>query len=281
MNGPHRPRAGRLFRVGTVALLAFACCVTAAAAFTGHAAKPTAKSASTPTSVVGLSAHVSLPNLPGASSSLLPPVAQGDNPVQPAFATSLGAGQYTVLPTLAISTTFTFPSTTCASDSDYEWLLPGLWIFDLSGNLVDYVFGEVNCDAGFKNQDFGACIQGNCKVSKVTPNPGNVIEAVYYQDSSGGAAFIYDRTQRAAVYRGGAPLSGPSSIFVGDLGPAPFGVSAVPTFTTVPFSISTINGAYIHDWFPYRFNLQTGSNVQIKADVAKTTDFTTTWYHNN
>jgi hypothetical protein len=281
MNGPHRPRAGRLMRVGAVALLALVCCVSAAAAVTIHPAKPAAKSASKPTSVVGLSAHVSLPNLAAASGSLLPPAAQNDNPVQPAFATSLGAGQYTVMEVMTASTTFTFPSTTCASNSDYEWLLPGLWIFDTSGNLVDYIFAEVNCDAGVKNQDFGVCIEGNCKVSKVTPNPGDVFEAVYEQDTTGALGFIDDRTQRATVYRGGAPLSAPNPIFMGDLGPAPFGVSAVPTFSTVPFSISTLDGAYIHDWFPYRFNLQTGSHVQIKSDVAKTTSFTTTWYHNN
>jgi hypothetical protein len=277
MNGLHRPSAGRLMRVGTVALLVFVGCVSVATAMTGH----TATSAAKPTSVVGLSAHVSLPSVAGVGGSLLPPGAQGDNAVQPAFDTSLGAGQLVITEALTASTTFTFPSTTCASNSDYEWLLPGLWIFDTSGNLVDFIFAEVNCDAGFKNQDFGVCMQGSCKVSKVTPNPGDVMEAVYEQDSTGAAGWIDDRTQRATAEKGGSPLSGASAEFEGDLGPAPFGVSAVPTFDTVPFSISTLNGAYIHDWFPFRLNLQTGSRVQIKSDVAKTTSFTTTWVHNN
>jgi len=276
MYGLHRPSAGRLPRLGVLALLVVACSATAAMAATSHDKKAVGK----PASVVGLSAHVSLPAVAPVSGS--PPVpGTPDNAAQPfAYDVSLGAGQLVILEALAASTTFTFPSTTCASNSDYEWLLPGLWIFDTSGNLVDYMFAEVNCDAGFKNQDFGVCIQGTCKVSKVTPNPGDVMEASYSQDSTGAAGFVWDHTQRAIVEQGGSPLSGASAEFEGDLGPAPFGVSAVPTFTDVPFSISTLNGAYIHDWFPFRLNLQTGSRVQIKASPATTTSFTTTWFHN-
>jgi hypothetical protein len=274
MKGLRRPKAGRTLRVGVLALLSLVCFASAAMAATSHNAKKSAA-----TSTAGLSAHVSGLNAAGGQLSPVPGPASG--PIDAAGTnTSLGAGAEVGGVALATAgTTFTMPAFSCASNSDSEWLLPGLWVFDSSGNLVDQVDVNFNCNGGSKLQESVICIEGGSCDTSVHPNPGDVIEAVYVQTSSIAIGEIIDRTQGTVASASGSPTTG-STILEGDMGPAAFGVTQVPTFIKVPFSISTLNGFYIGDWGPARLNLKTGAFVQIAGGAIKTTSFGTTWKHN-
>jgi len=263
-----------MVRVGTVALLVLVCCAWAASA---AAAKQSAK----PTSTAGLSARVSLPSGAAVQSSLVPGHMTGAAQAA-GINTSIGAGQYVGgIDLQSASTTFTMPSFSCAYGNDQEWMLPGLWVFDSSGFLVDQVDVNFNCNFGGTYQSDVICIEGGSCSTNIAPNPGDVIEVVYIQDSAANFAIgeVLDRTQGTIDTASGTATTG-SVVLTGDMGPSYFGVNAVPTFSKNNFSISTLNGFYLSDWGPARLNLQTSSDVQIKSGAVKTTSFDTSWVHN-
>jgi hypothetical protein len=265
-------------RGGALALVAAGCCASAAIAATSHSAKHVTKPTGAE-STAGLSAQVSLPGASAAQPSAAPDAAAG--PIQTAGTnSSLGAGAERGAVVLAsASDTFTLPTFSCASPSDKEWLLPGIWIFTSGGSVVSQVDVNFNCNSGVKLQQGVICINGGTCNQTLHPNPGDVIEAVYVQTGSTATGELIDRTQGTSAVATG-PLATGTVVFEGDLGPSPFGVTQVPTFVSVPFSVATINGFYVADWGPTRFNLQTGSFVQITAGAVKTTSFKTTFVHN-
>lgn len=279
MHGLHRPSAGRPVRIGVVALLVLVSCVSAATAAARHGGKSAAKSASAPTSTFGLSAHVSLPSTTAGNTSHMP-----GGPIQfTAVNSPLGAGnELAQVDLVSAGVTFTMPSFSCASNSDQEWLLPGLWIFDESGNLVAQVDVNFNCNFGNKLQLGIACIESACNTggSGVSPNPGDVIEVSFTQDSIDGAqAIVDDRTLTQDAIATG-PLTAGDTVLAGEMGLSAFGVAAVPVFTKIAFSIATVDGEYLSDNGPHtRFNLQTGSDIQIKSGTVLTTSFGTTFVH--
>jgi hypothetical protein len=220
-----------------------------------------------------------LPGAAGAQPSAAPDAAAGA--IEAAGTNSaLGAGAERSGVVLAsASDTFTLPTFTCASASDKEWLLPGIWVFTSGGSLVSQVDVNFNCNSGAKLQQGVICINGGTCNQTLHPNPGDVIEAVYVQTSSSATGELIDRTQGTSAVATG-PLTTGTVVLEGVMGPSVFGVTQVPTFLSVPFSVATLNGFYIADWGPLRLNLQTGSFVQIKAGAAKTTSFKTTFVHN-
>jgi len=243
------------------------------------------KSAGQQASTAGLSAHVALPSGAAGQAGLVPDGAVRGVVQNSGINTSIGAGQYVgAIDLQSASTTFTMPSFGCASSNDYEWLLPGLWVFDSAGNLVDQVDVNFNCEAGgSKYQTDVICMEGGGCDQSISPNPGDVIEATYIQDGAANLSvgIINDRTQGTVAVEEGTATSG-STILQGDMSPAPFGYgTAVPLFTKVPFSISTLNGQYTSDWNPLQLNLMNGSDVQIKSSTVKTTSFSTSFAHNN
>jgi hypothetical protein len=119
-------------------------------AATNNSVKPV----TVPRSTAGRAAHVSVAALAAAGSAAGAAPDAGTN-------SALGAGQVTNQPVFAIGVTFTMPSFSCASSSDAEWLLPGIWIFDNNGNLVAQVDVNFNCDSGAKTQQSVICIIGS------------------------------------------------------------------------------------------------------------------------
>jgi hypothetical protein len=266
-----------MLRVGVVALLVCVCSATAAFAATRH----TAKQAAALSPVKPSSVHASLPSAAPPASNTLPVLhVQSDGAVQAAGTnTSFGAGQLASGELLTASTTFTMPSYSCFLNSDNEILAPGLYIYNSIGQLSGYMLAEQVCESGSSAAFFFVCSDTTCS-SIGTPNPGDVMEAVYEQDSSSSALVLTDRTQGTQVSAGGTAPSVGGYAFAGDLGPGAFGFPAVPNFDKVPFSITTFDGFYFSDVAPVRFNLQTFSDVQIKSGAVKTTSFTTSWVHN-
>src|SRR5262249_21770757 len=157
-----------------------------------------------------------------------------------------------------------------------EWLLPGLWIFDGSGNLQSQVDVNFNCNFGSKLQTDVICVYGGSACDQtIAPNPGDVIEAVYVQNATTAYGEIIDHTQGTSAVVTGT-LGGSTIVLVGDKGPSSFGVTSVPTFKKVPFKTGTVNGFYLGDWGPTTLALKTATHVQIQSTGVPTTNFVTT-----
>ena len=270
-----RRRSRRIGRVAAAGLLLLAVCASSALAATSHASR----ASGAPVSTAGLTAQLPASALHAGGT---PSLAPGSSSEAGAAATNsaIGAGQYVGLVLVSASTTFTMPSFSCHSSSDSEWLLPGLWIYNTSGQLVSQVDVNFNCNSGSKVQSDVICITGGGCDTSLHVNPGDVIEAVYTASGSSAIGTLYDRTQHTVAQASGNSV-GSAIVLVGDQGPGLFGVPAVPTFSKVPFSITTLNGFYVADWGPTVLNLKTGSNVQIKSGSAKTTSFTTKFVANS
>src|SRR5581483_1848950 len=266
---------GRIGRTGAAVVLVLALCASAATAATNHGAKR----ASGPTSTAGLSAHVTL-NAPSGQASLAPSL----SPASPIAGTNstIGAGQLASARLVSASLSFTVPSFSCASGSDHEWLLPGIWILDGSGNLVSQVDFNFNCNSGVKLLEEVICLSGgSCEFGSINPNVGDKLEVTYVQTDTFSLGEVFDHTQHTAAQASGSALTSGNSVFEGDFGGDPFGVTAVPTFTKLAFTIATLNGFYIGDWGPSVLNLKDTSNVQIKSGAAATTSFTTKFVTNH
>lgn len=279
MIGLMRPRSlgRRIGRIGAFASVLLVFCAAAALAAPSHSAKR----ASAPANTAGLSAHVVSPALGGGRAALGPAASGG---ALPAAGTSspIGAGHLSpFLRLVSASVSFTAPSITCHSGSDQEWLLPGIWILDSSGNLVSQIDVNLNCNSGSKFMADVICISGgSCDSGTVQVNAGDKIEVTYVQTDSSATGEVTDHTTHAAAQASGSPQVNGSYVFEGDFGPGLFGVGGVPTFIKVPFTIATINGFYIGDWATSTLNLKTGSDVQIKSGSAATTSFTTKFVTN-
>ncbi len=269
MNGKHK-LALLCVAAGTVSLFA--------AGASASAANGAAKPAVHPTSTAGLSAHVSSLKVAGTRAPLSPAQA-GARPAVVATS-ALGAGHTVYLDLASAGVTFTMPSISCASPSDYEWLLPGLWIYDGSGNLVSQVDVNFNCNAGSSYMGDVICIYGGSCDTSMAVYPGDVIEATYVQTASTAAGEIINHTQNTVAVVYGTPGACCNSVLFGNAGPSQFGVSAVPTFNKMNFSVATANGFYLGDWGPYQTNLKTDRFVQIKSSIVPTTKFTNTFMHN-
>lgn len=201
--------------------------------------------------------------------------------------TAYGAGyfSYPADPNVAsVGVTFKLPaSITCASSSDAEWLLPGIWVYDSGGSLSQQVDVNLNCNQGSQLFEAVVCIaQASCTTAAVSP--GDLIEATFTETGSGASGTIRDiTTGQVTTVNGPSNQSSDYTVFVGDEGPSMFGPTAVPTFKQVSFTRAQVNGAYLGDWSPSRYNLSTdGSTTQITTTALSDhgDEFMTKFKHN-
>ncbi|MBV9485272.1 MAG: hypothetical protein JO246_04375 [Frankiaceae bacterium] len=239
--------------------------------------KPQPHSAAHAKSTAGLHPHVSLPGRGVASNT---------NGI-----TDYGAGYFfypgaTTEGFSSAGVTFTMPSFSCASASDNEWLLPGIWVYDNTGALTQQVDVNFNCNSGVKLQSGIICLSNTGCDSSLTPNPGDVIEASLVETATGTVARLRDFTQNTTATVTGAALSPPDyTVFIGNAGPHQFGFAdAVPTFNHQSFRFASVNGEAIGDgdYFPAGYNLRTSGINQINAGpiLLHHTMFTNTFKHN-
>lgn len=203
----------------------------------------------------------------------------------PAVVTSTpyGAGYFAYLQDgrlASVGATFTVQPITCASGDDQEWLLPGIWIYDGDGNLVQQVDVNENCNFGSQELVDVVCLSNGACSTNLHPAPGDVIEATFNESSKGTVGVIRDRTQGTVDRVSGPAFSANRAVFVGDEGTIPFGVLAVPVFDKLQLRLATINGSYLADWHPTRYNLSTRGptvpgDVQIRTGLLTTTAFNT------
>ncbi len=181
-----------------------------------------------------------------------------------------------------VGATFRAPAITCASASDFEWLLPGIWIYDDNSNLVQEIDVNLDCDNGEQLRESEICVDGSACDTSLTINPGDVVEVSWSNGPGSSLGTVRDRTQHTVASVSGPKQTNDFTVFVGDEGPTAFGVTAVPTFTKVSFSNVSVNGQYLGDWSPLRYNLKTASTTQIAAGaISSGLNFTTTFKHNN
>jgi hypothetical protein len=201
--------------------------------------------------------------------------------------TNYGAG-YFVYPTDAsqnvgsASVTFTIPSITCQRQGDNEWLLPGIWVYS-GGNLTQQVDINLNCNNGVLLMQDVICVGAGCDQS-LTVSPGDRIVATLSETPAGTYGQIHNLTTGQLASASGPAPTSDDTVFVGDEGPSLFGLTRVPTFSTVPFSKVQINGYYLSDSpFPTRYNLATTNNTtQIRTSPIEGDGdhFVTTFNHN-
>jgi hypothetical protein len=224
--------------------------------------------ATSPKSTAGLHAHLSGATAAGAHLSAV-------------ATTNEGAGYYSSPSGIAgASTSFKMPAITCANAGDKEWLLPGIWVYG-SGSLTEQVDVNFNCNAGVLYQQAIICVGGAACDTSLTVAPGDKIRASLAYTASATIGTIKDVTSGQIRQVVGAAVTTDDVVFIGDEGPALFGVSKVPTFTTQKFSINQVNGQDLSDWSPLRYNLKTGTPVQIRTGALSVAQaFLTTFAHN-
>jgi hypothetical protein len=197
--------------------------------------------------------------------------------------TSNGAGFYsypgTTVGVAGVSTSFKMPAITCAASGDNEWLLPGIWVFS-GGVLREQVDVNFNCNSGAQFRQAILCIGATCDTS-LTVAPHDTIRASLAYTSNATIATLKDVTAGQTRQVVGPVVTTDYTVFIGDQGPALFGVSAVPTFTTVKFANNQVNAQDLSDWAPDRYNLKTASAVQIRTGALSPSQaFVTTFAHN-
>lgn len=239
----------------------------------GVALAAPATAAGHPTSTAGAHPQVVLPHAGG--------VHPNANPT-----TNFGAG-YFVYPgdangLASVSATYTMPTTTCVHPHDYEWLLPGIWVYS-GGSLTEQVDVNFNCN-GNNPGYYGdvICITGSACNQSVAVAPGDKIVASLAYTPTHTIGTIRDITAGTSGQVVGGPITTDEVVFVGDEGPSLFGVNVVPRFTRVQFGSVQVNGQYLVDSpFPTAYDLQTGSDVQIATSAigANGQSFTTTFKH--
>lgn len=200
--------------------------------------------------------------------------------------TNYGAGYFTYPANAnglaSASATFTMPTFSCASSTDNEWLLPGIWVYS-GGALSEQVDVNFNCNSGAKVQSGIVCLNNAGCDTSLAVNPADKIIASIAYTPTATVATLKDVTTQVSAHVVGAAVTNDEVVFIGDEGPSLFGVNYVPTFTHVSFGSVQINGQYLVDGpFPAQYHLKTGSVVQITASIIVPTGagFTTTFHHN-
>jgi hypothetical protein len=164
------------------------------------------------------------------------------------------------------SVTFTAPSFSCAHSDDSEWLSPGIWVFDSSGNLTQFSGAEFNCNSGaiFKGDVICVDSYSACDDSFAI-NPGDRVVASLYESSTQTVARVRNLTTGQSAAITGAPASD-YTVFIGDAGPSiasSGAVTNIPTYTSsIYFTKAQVNGLYLSDWSPIHYNLKTGVPIQ-------------------
>jgi hypothetical protein len=230
-----------------------------------------ASNAHHPQSTLGLTSHINLSTLGGRT------------PAVPA--TSYGAGYFSYpgdsnQGVSGASATFVMPSFSCASSSDDEWLLPGIWVYNSSGDLTEQVDVNFNCNDGSLFE--GSVVEvGGTEGTSISVSPGDTIEASLSESGTATTGTIKDVTRGFSDQAVGSATTSDETVFIGDTGPSQFSVSGVPTFSKVKFTQAFVNSEYLGDWGPAQYNLRTAHDLQITGGPLSLGDaFTTTFKRN-
>jgi len=207
----------------------------------------------------------------------------------PSVSTSAYGGGYFVYPgtftgdVASASAVFTAPAISCASGTDLEWLLPGIWVYQ-AGVITQQVDVNLNCNSGVLYTQAIICLStGSCD-STLTINAGDRVLLSFYEGANSMYGSVRDfTTGQVATVTAAAPATHDDTVLIGDAGPGQFGFATkVPTFSTLTFAKAEVNGYYISDQTSARYNLVSTHRVQISTGLL--TDrgdrFVTRFVHN-
>jgi hypothetical protein len=163
------------------------------------------------------------------------------------------------------SATFVMPSISCASSANDEWLLPGIWVYNSSGDLSEHVDVNFNCDGGSLVEESVVGVDGSYG-SSISVSPGDTVEASLSESGTATTGTIKDVTTGGIDQEVVASATtSDNTVFIGDAGPSQFSVSAVPTFSKLKFTQAFVNGEYLGDWSPAQYNLKTAHDSRCQA----------------
>ena len=178
------------------------------------------------------------------------------------------------------STSFKMPVIHCHNSNDNEWLLPGIWVYDGASNLTEQVDVNFNCNSGALLQEAVICITGTICDDSLTVAPRDTIRASLAYTPTATIGTIKDVTSGVSKQVVGPAVTSDYTVFIGDAGPSLFGVSTVPGFSKIKFSRNQVNSQDLSDWAPLRYNLKTGTSVQITTGALGASQaFATTFAH--
>lgn len=252
-------------RLITTAVCAVLAVGFAAATTSARAATPKARNATQVRTAAGLQASLAVPS------------------------TSYGAGYFSYPGSgdvASASVTFTMPAFSCAHTTDSEWLSPGIWVFDNSGALSQFSGVQFNCNDGALFQGDVMCVDDYAVCDdSLTVQPGDRVVSTLYESSAQTVAAFHDLTSGGTIRISSAPVTDDYTVFIGDLGPSiasSGAVTRVPTFLQVAFSKAQVNGYYLGDWGPTRYNLKTSLALQERGGALSGDGdaFKTTFVHN-
>ena len=227
--------------------------------------------ATRPTTTAGLHAHLS-----GATAAGGHLAAVSSSPE--------GAGYYSypggAEGVSSVSTSFKMPAIHCHNSHDKEWLLPGIWVYDAGGDQTEQVDVNFNCNSGVVLQEAVICITGATCDDSLTVAPRDTIRASLAYTPTATIGTIKDVTSGVSKQVVGPTVTTDYTVFIGDEGPSLFGVSTVPGFSKIKFSRNQVNSQDLSDWAPLRYNLKTGTSVQITTGALGASQaFATTYVH--
>jgi predicted extracellular nuclease len=196
------------------------------------------------------------------------------------YSTAPGATQVGIS---GASVTFTVPSFSCASTSDDESLLPGIWVFNTGGalDLSEQINVSLSCTDGVETAQGIVRTGGANGIMDV--NPGDTIVASLSESWKSTTGTLTDLTNHTSEQGIGAATTTDVYVFIGIAGPTYAGASAVPTFTKIVFSKAQVDGEYLTAWNPTQDDLKTGTKVQIATGAlnAPGDNFGATFKHND
>jgi len=176
------------------------------------------------------------------------------------------------------TTTFTFPTVTCARDNDLELMLFGLFVGVGDGSTLSFATGLAQCDHQSQPMIEGYVVTPGGGPARVMSDvqPGDTMVASFANHT---AKLRNVRTgEVASSHYAKAPTT---NLLVGALrGGAS---DTIPTFTPVPYKQTMLNGQPIGAASPDRLVLKPASKVLVSTSLLNPTGkgFTLTWKANS
>lgn len=183
--------------------------------------------------------------------------------------TSTGYAGYFTSPSDGIASSvssFTVPTVTCASTSDFADLED--IVFNSQGTPVAYDNLYLDCSSGTPAEYVRPYTSGAGDGARMNVNPGDKLLMDVYATSSNTTAITFDQTQGTSVSQsdGSADASGYPLTSAGPAVVTGFG-GPIPNFGSVYVHNLAVNGEPLAALSTNAFALKTGSDIQANAQV--------------
>jgi hypothetical protein len=191
----------------------------------------------------------------------------------------------------SVSSTFRVPGFACANSTDIEQLAFGPETFDAAGanNAAAGVLLECNNGVG----TYSLAVQFLTTATATPTFPGDLVTASISEDNGGFTSVsAVDLTASGSVSVGGGSTTGTQRDVTFLEGMIPGGVghlagggastTVIPTFATVALTQNQVNGQYLGEVLPTRYDLKEGTDLQAVPNLITRTseNFKLSFKHN-